>query len=92
MRRLMDARSQDGFKPFGFEGMYNEDDKRFKDGPIKVLPHDYESEKRIWWDGEFYEEMTEFYRAPDKSLAPTIRMVDVKNSAHDYRLMRSMTG
>jgi hypothetical protein len=71
--------------------MYNDDDKRWRDGPVQ-LPHGYESEKRIWWDGRFYEDMTEFYRAPDKSLAPTTRLVDVKNSTHDYRMKRSMTG
>ena len=36
--------------------------------------------------------MTEFYKSPTKSKHPTIRNIEVKNSAHEFRLARNITG
>ena len=77
MQQIMESRLGQGKPRLGFEKWYE------RDGPLS--PYVLEPQDP-WYTGEFYEEMTEFYRAPLKSLNPTMRNIEVLNKAHDYKM------
>ena len=56
------------------------------------LPSLDQVDNRVWYERDFYNDMTEFYKSPTKSKHPTIRNIEVKNSAHEFRLARNITG